>query len=162
MRRTCCRGERGAQELHFIGHLQCGARARAFVQHRRRQAGDAELARWIVARPRLHEQVDLHERDFMRFDQPHGRPFESVRFWIGGRFSAARGRVRVLCCDRVRPWATKDTKLSPQRTLRALSKEDKAVGVHFFTSGSTTNSTRRSAGNQRIAAAWTSAVLSDV
>ena len=40
--------EVGAEEIDGVGDLERGPRARAFLEHRGRQAGDAELAGRIV------------------------------------------------------------------------------------------------------------------
>jgi hypothetical protein len=156
-------GQRCTEEVHRVGQLQCVARSCAFVEHRRGQAGESELAGRVIACTSLHEQIDLHERHFVRFDQPHGEAVRQHASLDLGKVEPRRGANhrrprsirRALCDQRGRERSDDDD--DGNYRLYVLGS-----GAHFFASGTTTTSTRRSAGSQRIAAACTSDGLNDV
>ena len=62
--------EVGAEEVDRVGDLERRSRAGAFRQHRRRQAGDAELAGRVVGAAARDDEVDLRDRHFVQLDDP--------------------------------------------------------------------------------------------
>ena len=70
--------ELGAEEVDRVGDLERAARAGAFVEHRRREARQAELARRIVAAAALDDEVDLHDRHLVRLDEPDRQPVRQL------------------------------------------------------------------------------------
>ena len=151
------RSERGAEKLDVIRDLQRVPAAGALIEHRHRQAGEAEFAGRIVAAARTDQQVDLHERDLVRLDQP-----EPARHWRGWPFESpavsvpAPAPVQAASTDREVQEAG-----NSRRPERGLQRE-KPRAVHRLPSGSTISSTRWPAGSQRTRAACVSAAVNDV
>jgi hypothetical protein len=137
--------EVGAEKLRGIGNGERAARAGALVQHGRRQAGQAELAGRVVGAPCVDDQAHLHERHFVRLHDPHGQAVRQRALLNVGQLQTrgwAQSRrlrtVRALLCG--------------QRRRQGEDDKGKVSRGHFFVSGSTTSSTRLSAGSHSKAA----------
>ena len=92
--------ELGAEELDGVGDLERAARAGALVEHRGRQAREAELARRIVAAAGVDDEIDLHERHLVRLDEPDGEAVRRARASaIGGSVERA-GAASDGGCER--------------------------------------------------------------
>ena len=171
MHRTNCWSPRfGAEEIDLVGDLERRSRAGAFVEHRRGQAGEPELAARIVARcPPSRTRLTWTIGTSCVSTSHTGRPFDSVRFWIGGQLQLRRGPAPAASIDRsgLALRGLRHEKRAGKRASRepdAESRREPKAGAesHRFSSGSTTSSTRRSAGSHRTTADWISAGVSDV
>jgi len=143
-----------AEELDLVGYLERAARAGAFVEHRRRQAREAERGRRVVAAAGVDDEIDLHERHLVRLHEPH---FEAVRelSLLDRRQREPRRRTEGR-----RPGAIGAFLRGEHRRREQKCGEPRRL--HRAASGSTTSSTRRVSGNHSAAAACTSAGVSTV
>ncbi len=148
--------ERRAEEIDGVGQLERVARPGAFVEHRRREIREAELAGRIGGGARLDDERDVDDRALRasRRSRPAARS-TSARFWIGGSFSAGAGPVAGgldrsgACC--AGDGATRPRARPPSEAMQ------RSHHAHLPSpAGTTDSSSRRSAGSQRRTAAWTS------
>ena len=76
------------EEFNGIGKFQRGFSSRTLVQHVRGHAGHAVLAGRIGGAACPHDQVHLHERNFMLLDDPDCQAIGQADFCTGGSFNA--------------------------------------------------------------------------
>src|SRR3989442_13098993 len=61
----------GGDIMDRLANYERRWRSRAFFEHRRRQARDAELARRIRRGSAQHNEVHVRDGDFVQLDDPH-------------------------------------------------------------------------------------------
>ena len=110
----------GAEEIDGVGDLERGARAGALDQHRRGEAGDAELPAGSSPLPLSTTRFDLNDRHFVQLDDPHRQAVRELPLLNRRQLQRRRraGLRRVSAVGRLR--AERSARDERQRRARAL------------------------------------------
>jgi hypothetical protein len=138
----------GAEEVDGVGDFERASRARAFVQHVRGQAGEAELARGVNAGAGFQGELYVRERHLVARNDPDLQAVgerasvdgwhTQCRRWTDGRRPRAIGCGRLFLLECRGRRGTRDDQ--PQ------DADGQSAASHF--TGSTVSSTRRPSGRK--------------
>jgi len=137
-----------AQEVDGVGDLERRSRTGALEKHGRREVGDAELAGGVVTAAAQHDEVRLHDRDFVKLHDPHGQAVRELAL-LDSRKLQRRRRTGLRSLTAI-------GRLRADGERREDGGGNDCQGVthgYFAPSGTTVSSTRASFGRNLRAAA---------